>query len=171
MSPSPPPSSQADSRSPRASPLSVSAPPSLRRVSFGDSRENSPVRQRSQSRGRMSARFSLASVSSSILEMMRSVSGTSRERHQLNRGGNDHFHFPHHPLGNVEEVSGSDSNNYKHSGDGWQVFKKGMVLILNIYSSCRVIKLQGHTPTLFLFPFPLTCLPPYIASMVLSHGT
>lgn len=165
MSLSPPVSSRAGSQSPPASTLPVSAPPSV------DSRENSPVRQRSQSRGRMGARFSLASVSSSILEVMRSVSGTSRERHQSNQGGNDHFHTPHHTLGNVDEVSGSDLNNYDRSGDGWQLFKKGMVLILSRYSSSRVIKLQGHTPTQFLFPFPLTCLPPYIASMALSHGT
>ncbi|KAI0263839.1 hypothetical protein BC834DRAFT_1042708 [Gloeopeniophorella convolvens] len=70
------------SRAPSLAPPTptATAPPS-RRVSFDTSREGSPApapspapRHRSPSRGR--ARFSLASVSSSILEAVRSVSGS-----------------------------------------------------------------------------------------------
>ncbi|KAI0250909.1 hypothetical protein BJV78DRAFT_1214578 [Lactifluus subvellereus] len=137
MSSSLPTPSPPGSRTPPVSHLSVSASPSprsphhdtstpsSRRVSFDDSRENSPVRPHSQSRGRMGTRFSLASVSSSIFEVMRSVSGTSRERDQSKRREDDHCYPPHHPLGNVDEVIGLDSNEPERSGDGWQEFKKG----------------------------------------------
>jgi hypothetical protein len=181
MSPSPP-SSQTGSHTPPVSPFSVAATsslrspphgtstPSSRRVSFDESRESSPPRPRSQSRERLGARLSLASVSTSILEAMRSVSGTSRERHQSKRRGDDHLYPPHHPLGNVDGVVGLDIHEGERSGDGWQEFKKGTVQGY-FCSYHRVTKLQGHTHSPSLLPFPLTCLPPYNVTAVLSPGT
>ncbi|KAI0002225.1 hypothetical protein BJV74DRAFT_986079 [Russula compacta] len=94
--------------------------------------DNSLERPRSHSRGRsMKARFSLASMSTSILEAVRSVRGASPERGQSKRGGESkddiHSHPPPAPLGHMSELVGSDGSEQglEESGDGWQEFKKG----------------------------------------------
>lgn len=68
----------------------------------------------------MSARFSLASVSSSILQAMRGVSGKECR-------GEDHSPLPPGPLGHRGEAVGLDGNEQGSDdcGDGWQEFKKG----------------------------------------------
>jgi arrestin-related trafficking adapter 3/6 len=178
MSPFPP-SSRAGSHTPPVSPLPVSATSTLRspyhdtstpnspRVSFDDSRENSPVRPRSQSRGRMGARFSLAGVSSSILEVMRSVSGTSSERHQSKRRGDDHLSPPHYPHGNVDEAVGLDIISGERSGDGWQEFKKGIVLILSIY----FFALSDQATGTYTYPISFV-IPPYMPPTIhCDHGS
>jgi hypothetical protein len=105
----------------------------------GESRHVSPddilcERPRSESRGRrrMSARFSLASVSSSILQAMRGVSGSPKECR-----GEDHSLFPPGPLGHQGESVGLDGNEQGSDGlgDGWQEFKKGMLIL--IYATSR----------------------------------
>lgn len=99
----------------------------------GDSGHVSPddilcERPRSKSRGRrrMSARFSLASVSSSILHAMRGVNGSSKECKTED-------HSPH-PPGHRDESVGLDGNEQGSDsfGDGWQEFKKGMAASLNL---------------------------------------
>ncbi|KAH9955044.1 hypothetical protein BC827DRAFT_1239682 [Russula dissimulans] len=82
------------------------------------------------SRGRLSARFSLANVSSSILEAVRSVSGPSREHGPSQRGaesrGDDHSHPPSNHFGHPPEAGGLDNEQCSEvSGDGWHEFKKG----------------------------------------------
>jgi hypothetical protein len=96
-----------------------------RHVSYDD---NSFERPRSQSRGRMSARFSLATVSNSILQAMRGVGGPSKECR-----GDDHSHPPD-PLRHLGEPVCLDSNEQSSNdfGNGWQEFKKGMAAILNL---------------------------------------
>jgi hypothetical protein len=92
---------------------------------------NSRERPRSESHGRrrMSARFSLASVSSSILHAMRGVGGSSKERR-----GEDHSPHPPGLLGHQGESAGLDGNEQGSDdfGDGWQEFKKGMALYLDL---------------------------------------
>jgi hypothetical protein len=110
---------------------------------------NSRERPRSESRGRrrMSARFSLASVSSSILQAMRGVSGKECR-------GEDHSPLPPGPLGHRGEAVGLDGNEQGSDdcGDGWQEFKKGIVVYLDLcylalkhQSTCRDV----HIPHLF----------------------
>ena len=88
-------------------------------------------RPRSESRGRrrMSARFSLASVSSSILQAMRGVSGSFKESR-----GEDHPPSPRGPLGHRGDAVGLDGNEQGSDdfGDGWQEFKKGMIAYLDL---------------------------------------
>ena len=96
--------------------------------------DNTSDTSSSPSRGRMSARFSLASVSSSILEAVRGVSGPSRERGPLQRGvesrGNDHSHPSSDHLGYVPETGGLDNEPcLEVSGDGWHEFKKGTAIV------------------------------------------
>jgi hypothetical protein len=112
----------------------------------GESRHASPddilcERPRSESRGRrrMSARFSLASVSSSILHAMRSVSGSSKECR-----AEDHSPFPGH-RGEFVGLDGNEQGS-EDFGDGWQEFKKGKTtyldqrsLVLKYQSTCRDI--------------------------------
>jgi len=104
-----------------------------RRSSFGD---QSLERQRSPSRGRVRSRFSFASVSSSILEAMRSVQGASSERgHSRQREesrDNEHSRPPPARLSHVEEAVVIDGDEHcpEGSGDGWQEFKKGMHVVL-----------------------------------------
>ncbi|KAH9050986.1 hypothetical protein EDB83DRAFT_2399575 [Lactarius deliciosus] len=88
--------------------------PSSRRTS----RESSPASPRSHSRERNSPRFSFAGVSSSILEAMRGLSGTSQERGRSRRSG--------HPPGKGSEAGVLGSDEHKDAGDGWQEFKKGL---------------------------------------------
>jgi hypothetical protein len=87
-------------------------------------------RPRSESRGRrrMSARFSLASVSSSILQAVRGVSGFKECR------GEDHSHLHPGPLRHPGEFVGLDGNEHGSDdfGDGWQEFKKGMAAYLDL---------------------------------------
>ncbi|KAI0302332.1 hypothetical protein B0F90DRAFT_1816544 [Multifurca ochricompacta] len=145
--PRPLPSSRPTSRTPSLSHLPLSttsglrrlhhhdiSSPSSRRVSFDEDREYSPLRSRSQSRGRKRSRFSLTSVSSLILEAMRNVSGTSRERVNSRcreQNGDDvHSPHPHHLSGKVGEAVVLDDNIYKDSGEGWCEFQKGSVSIL-----------------------------------------
>lgn len=97
-----------------------------RHVSYDD---NLFERPRSQSRGRrMSARFSLATMSSSILQAVRGVSGSSKECR-----GDDHSHPPG-PLRHLGEPVSLDSNEQTSDdiGNGWQEFKKGMAVNLNL---------------------------------------
>lgn len=119
-------------------------------------------RPRSESRGRrrMSARFSLASVSSSILHAMRGVSGFPKEWR-----GEDHSPHPPSPLGNQGESVGLDGNEQGSDdfGDGWQEFKKGMAvhhdlcyLALKCQSTCR----DTHVPHIFCDSFSHA---PYLA--------
>jgi hypothetical protein len=76
----------------------------------------------------MSARFSLATVSNSILQAMRGVGGPSKECR-----GDDHSHPPD-PLRHLGEPVCLDSNEQSSNdfGNGWQEFKKGMAAILNL---------------------------------------
>jgi hypothetical protein len=129
----------------------------------GESRHISPndtlcERPCSESRGRrqMSARFSLASVSSSILHAMRGVSGFSEECRS-----EDHSPLPPGPLGHQGEDSNEQGSD--DSGDGWQEFKKGMAvhldlcyLALRCQSTCRDI----HIPHIFCNSFSHA---PYLA--------
>jgi hypothetical protein len=84
----------------------------------------------------MRARLSFASVSSSILEAVRSVQGASGQRGQLRQGGEgrneDHSHSTPAPLNHVEEAVVLDGieQDPEISGDGWQEFKKGMHVAL-----------------------------------------
>lgn len=108
----------------------------------------------------MSARFSLASVSSSILQAMRGVSGSSKDRR-----GEDHSPLPPGPLGYRGDSVGLDGNEQGSDdfGDGWQEFKKGMAVYLDLcylalkyQSTCRDI----HIPHLFCNSFSHA---PYLA--------
>jgi len=122
---------------PANSNLDSSQPSSLsregRRAYFDD---QSLERQRSPSRGRVRSRFSFASVSSSILDAMRSVQGTpskrglSRQREESR--GDERSHTPPTRLSHVEEAAVTDGNEHcpESSGDGWQEFKKGMHVVL-----------------------------------------
>lgn len=164
--------------SPSVSHLSVSATPSLhsphhgtsttssRRVSFDNSRENSPVRPRSQSPGRMGTRFSLAGVSSSILEVVRGVRGTSRERDRSRRREDDHGCPLQHSLGSVGEVIGF-SNECERSGDGWQEFKKGTTLIPII---CFFVSSDRAAGT---YTYPISfAIPPHMPPTIhCEHGS
>jgi hypothetical protein len=80
----------------------------------------------------MGARFSLASVSSSILQAMRGVSGPSKECR-----GEDHSLLPPSPFGHRGESVGLDGNEQGSDdfGDGWQEFKKGTLIL--IYATSR----------------------------------
>jgi arrestin-related trafficking adapter 3/6 len=84
----------------------------------------------------MRARFSFATVSSSILEAVRGVQGASGQCGQLRQGGEgtdeDHSHPPPAPLNHVEEavVLDGDERGPEISGDGWQEFKKGTHVVL-----------------------------------------
>ncbi len=75
-----------------------------------------------QSRGRLSGRFSLASVSGPILQAMRGVGGFYKERR-----GDDHSQCPPGPFRHLGEPVGLDSNEQGSDdfGDGWHEFKKG----------------------------------------------
>lgn len=110
-------------------PLSL-PPPQHRHLSAAgesqvSSNDNLCERPRPQSRGRMSARFSLATVPSSILQAMRGVSGSSKERR-----GDDHSPLPPDPLRDLGEPVGLDGKGQGSAdfGDGWQEFKKGMTV-------------------------------------------
>lgn len=78
----------------------------------------------------MSARFSLASVSSSILQAMRGVGGSFKEFR-----GEDLPTLPRGPLGHRGDAVGLDGNEQCSDdfGDGWQEFKKGMIAYLDLY--------------------------------------
>lgn len=86
----------------------------------------------------MRARFSFASVSSSILEAVRGVQGIPSERGHLRQGGEsrdeDHSLPPPAPLSHVEEAVVLDGNEQgpECSGDGWQEFNKGMHVFLDV---------------------------------------
>jgi len=78
----------------------------------------------------MTARFSLASVSSSIWEAVRNVSGPSWERGQFQRGadirGDDHSRPPPDHHRHFPEAGVLDNEQCSEvSGDGWHEFKKG----------------------------------------------
>lgn len=96
----------------------------------------------------MSARFSLSTMSSSILQAVRGVGGPSKECK-----GDDHSHHPLGTLRHLGELVGLDTNEHGSDdfGDGWQEFKKGMAVNLDpcylalSYRSCRDI----HFPHLF----------------------
>lgn len=77
----------------------------------------------------MSARFSLASVSSSILQAMRSVHAPSKECRR-----EDHSPLPGGPPGHQGDSVGLDGNEQGSDdfGDGWQEFKKGMVAYFDL---------------------------------------
>jgi hypothetical protein len=77
----------------------------------------------------MSARFSIATVSSSILQAMRGVGGSAKECR-----GDDHSLLPPGPLRHLGEPVGLDNNEQSSDdfGNGWQEFKKGMAVILNL---------------------------------------
>lgn len=81
----------------------------------------------------MSARFSLASVSSSILHAMRSVNGHPKECRR-----EDHSPLPAGSLGHRGDAVVLDGNEQGSDdfGDGWQEFKKGMAAYL-IYATSR----------------------------------
>ena len=108
-----------------------------RHVSYDD---NLFERPRSRSRGRMSARFSFATMSSSILQAVLGVS--SKESR-----GDDHSQPPG-LLRHLGEPVSLDSNEQTSDdiGNGWQEFKKGMAVNLNLcylalsyQSTCREI--------------------------------
>ncbi|KAI9507988.1 hypothetical protein F5148DRAFT_980567, partial [Russula earlei] len=87
-------------------------------------------RSSSRGRGRVGARFSIASVSSSILDAVRTVSGASAERRPqrgLEGRGDDYSHVPPSHFGLLSETGGLDSNEQvsEGTGNGWQEFKKG----------------------------------------------
>ena len=131
-----------------ASPPNSPQPPDERRRVPSD--DDLSERPRSQSRGRkrMSARFSLSTMSSSILQAVRGVGGPSKECK-----GDDHSHHPLGTLRHLGELVGLDTNEHGSDdfGDGWQEFKKGMAVNLDpcylalSYRSCRDI----HFPHLF----------------------
>ncbi|KAI9465256.1 hypothetical protein BJY52DRAFT_1209668 [Lactarius psammicola] len=135
--------------------------PSSRRTS-GGTRESSPAPPRSHSRDRTSARFSLAGVSNSILEAMRGLSGTSKERGRSRRSGEStgegHI-LPRHPPGTGSEVVGSDE--HMDAGDGWQEFKKGTVIF-----TLQYFPLSERAAGLYTFPISFSipsCMPPTIS--------
>jgi hypothetical protein len=78
----------------------------------------------------MSARFTLANMSSSILEAVRSVSGAPIERRRGGESSDDNH------LGHLREAVGLDGNKQgsDHSTDGWQEFKKGTAVAHHLCS-------------------------------------
>jgi arrestin-related trafficking adapter 3/6 len=104
------------------------------------------------------ARFSFASVSSSILEAMRSVQGTHGDRGHLRHGGEsrdeDHSFPPPVPLSHVEEAVILDGNEQGSdcSGDGWQEFNKGMHVFLDVP---RLVLIDSDRPV-GTYTFPIS---------------
>ena len=131
-SPSPISSGDDDLVSPLNSPHHFSPAGETRHVSPNDVLSERP-RSESRGRRRMSARFSLASVSSSILHAMRSVNGHPKECRR-----EDHSPLPAGSLGHRGDAVVLDGNEQGSDdfGDGWQEFKKGMAAYL-IYATSR----------------------------------